>query len=65
MIGDGVRCQNPKCRAKLAEALDGTLVVVCRKCGTKQTLQGVSPLGGRVAVTTHKGPYPGSTADRL
>lgn len=38
MSDGGVRCQNPKCRAKLAEALDGRLVVVCRKCGLKQTL---------------------------
>ena len=35
---DGVRCSNPKCRAKLAESLKGELTVICRKCGTLQTI---------------------------
>jgi hypothetical protein len=35
----GVRCQNPRCKAKVAEALNGTMVVTCRKCGTVQTIR--------------------------
>jgi hypothetical protein len=35
----GVRCQNAKCNAKLAEALVGTLFVTCRKCGMVQTIK--------------------------
>jgi DNA-directed RNA polymerase subunit RPC12/RpoP len=33
-----VRCTNPKCGAKIAEALTGTIVVTCRKCGLRQTI---------------------------
>jgi hypothetical protein len=34
----GVRCPNPKCRTKLAEALTGTLTILCRKCGQTATI---------------------------
>lgn len=65
-VSDGVRCQNPRCRAKLAESLQGTLIVTCRKCGTKQAIiQGASPFGGSVSVTMHKGAHPGSNAERF
>ena len=43
MPTDGVRCQNPKCRAKLAESLDGRLVVVCRKCGQRNVIVAAAP----------------------
>lgn len=35
---DGVRCQNTKCKAKLAGFLDGTLRIKCRNCGLEQTI---------------------------
>ncbi len=37
-IGGGVRCQNPKCRAKLAGLLNGELRIKCRNCGLEQTI---------------------------
>lgn len=34
----GVRCPTPRCHKKLAEALTGTLVITCRKCGQTVTI---------------------------
>lgn len=44
-MSDGVRCQNPKCAKKIAEALDGRLTVVCPRCGTRQTIKRVALAG--------------------
>lgn len=35
---EGVRCQNPKCHAKLAGWLNGELRIKCRNCGLEQTI---------------------------
>ena len=28
----GIRCQNPACRKKIAEALEGSLILTCPRC---------------------------------
>lgn len=35
----GVRCQNEKCRAKLAEWIRGEAGFTCPKCGAVQTIR--------------------------
>lgn len=37
-MNDGVRCQNPKCRAKLAAWLNGEINIKCKSCGHVQTI---------------------------
>lgn len=68
----GVRCQNPKCGAKLAEWVRGEAGFTCPKCGTEQTVRrpvktapweyvGVNDLGP-VRVQMHRTPYAGDDA---
>lgn len=38
----GVRC--PNCGAKLAERLDGTIVVTCRRCRDPVTIRRADPI---------------------
>lgn len=37
-MSDGVRCQNPKCKKKLAGWLNGELKIKCANCGLEQTI---------------------------
>jgi len=37
-VTDGVRCQNPKCGAKLAAWLNGEINIKCKSCGHVQTI---------------------------